>query len=269
MTEWARIEKLDPGRKLVNDVFTCVEPSYGFGVFYVDMENAHAMVQRLNQDGGPKVTYLHLFVRACGLALKRYPQVNAMMDGPRRIRHPSTADIGVSVAGKTNYAPVVIIEAAENKNIRTIAEELAEKAERARNEEEAFCRKLEQMGRFLPFGWLRRLLIRLSFRFAGFRRKVVGTFQISCLPEEIIVPFRLNTTALMGLGHTRQRPAVVDGKVVPRRSVYFSIPIDHRVVDGKEPMLFAYEVIRLVESPELLLEDAASHAAEGALASAQ
>jgi len=57
---------------------------------------------------------------------------------------------------------------------------------------------------------------------------------------------------MMGIGQVRERPAVVDGKVVPRRSVYIAIPIDHRVMDGKVPMQFAHEVIRLIENPSLL-----------------
>jgi hypothetical protein len=147
--------------------------------------------------------------------------------------------------------------------LATLALELQEAAEKARAGEAEFLRKLDWVGRFLPFRWLRRLLIRFAFRFGKVRRGVAGNFQISCLPEEIIVPFRLNTTALMGLGHIRDRAAVVDGQVVPRKSVHFSICIDHRVVDGKEPMLFAYEVIRLMESPHLLLEDTSRQEADG------
>jgi len=247
------MEKLDPGRKLINDVFTTVEPAYGFGVFLVDMEKAHDLIQQIKEGQGVRLTYLHLFIRACGLALARYPKVNALLSGTRKILHPDTVEIGVSVAGTTNFAPVVIIREPDKKDLPALAEELRLGTEQARAEEAEMHKKITAIGRFLPFSWLRKLCIRLFFGIAKIRRNVVGTFQISCLPEEILVPFRLNTTALMGLGQVRERPAVIDGKVVPRRSVYFSLPIDHRVVDGKEPMLFAYEVIRLMESPDLLM----------------
>ena len=82
----------------------------------------------------------------------------------------------------------------------------------------------------------------------------MGSFQITSLPEEMVVPFRLSTTSLMGIGEIRERALVIDGKVVPRRSVYIAVPIDHRVVDGRVPMLFVKEVIRLMENPDLLLE---------------
>ncbi len=253
MEDWSRVEQLDHGRRLMNDIFGCVEPSYGFGVFLIDMEEAHGLIRDLRERDDLCLTYLHLFIRACGLALAKYPQVNAMLDGTRRILHPSSVDIGVSVAGKSNYAPVVVLSQVDTKDLTTIARELREGADRVRAEEEQFLKRLTWLGRLLPFGWLRRMLIRAFFRAARLRRKTVGTFQISCLPEEILVPFRLTTTALMGIGAVRERPAVVDGAVVPRRSVYVAIPVDHRVVDGKVPMDFAYEVIRLMESPALLL----------------
>jgi len=252
MSEWNQVEKLGPGRRLVNDIFMSVEPAYGFGVFWVDMEEAHDFIQRFKQDQGIQLTYLHLFIRACGLALAKYPVVRAMLDGGRRILHPTGSDIAVSAAGTTNYAPVVHLTNVEQKDLATLATELKEGAEKVRAEEEEFLKQINWIGRFLPFQWMRRGLIRLCLRFAKFRRSVAGTFQITCLPEEIMVPFRLLTTALMGIGKVRERPAVVDGKVVPRKSVYICIPVDHRVVDGKVPMHFAEEVIRLVENPEMM-----------------
>ena len=264
MSEWSRVEKLDPGRRLINDVFMCLEPAYGFGIFWVDMEKAHQLTQYLKEVSAIPVTYLHLFIRACGLALARYPQVHAMIDGDRRILHPATVDIGVSAAGATNYAPVVLLRSVDQKDLATLARELQEGATKARDEEQEFLRKVGLIGRFLPFRWLRRMLVRFAFRFAKVRRAVAGNFQITCLPEEIIVPFRLTTTALMGIGQVRERPAVVEGRVVPRKSVYIAIPVDHRVVDGKVPMLFAYEVIRLMENPHLLVENTPLHEAGSA-----
>ena len=255
MPAWNSVEKLDPGRRLVNDLFMCVDPAYGFGVFLVDMEKAHVFIQQKKEPTGLHFTYLHLFIRACGLALARHTQVNAMLNGDRKILHPASVDIGVSAAGTTNYAPVVLLKAVDKKDLATLAGELKEGTEKARSEGEKLLRNISLIGRFLPFRWLRRGLIRLVFRFARVRRSFVGTFQITCLPEEIIVPIRLITTALMGIGQVKERPAVIDGKVIPRKSVYITIPIDHRVVDGKVPMLFAYEVIRLMESPHTLMED--------------
>lgn len=254
MSEWKHKETLTPGRRLINDTFMCIDPAYGFGVFWVDMEEAHNLIQQIKEKQDVPLTYLHFFIRACGLALARYPQVNAMIDGDRRILHPSTVDIGVSAAGTTNYAPVVHLKSVDKKDLATLARELKEGAEKARADEQEFLRQINWIGRFLPFRWLRRALIRFAFRFAKVRRTVASTFQISCLPEEIVVPFRLTTTSLMGIGMVRERPAVVDGKVVPRKSVYIAVPVDHRVVDGKVPMLFVMEVIRLMENPRLLIE---------------
>jgi len=254
MWDTERTEKLDPGRRLINDCFWAVAPAYGAGVFLVDMEKADALIRRVREEQGVHVRYLHLFIRACGLALARFPGVKAMLDGNRRILHPSTVDIGVSAAGTTNYAPVVLLKEVDKKDLATLAREMTEGAERARADEQEFLKKIQFIGRFLPFGWLRRWAIRLAFRFAGVRRSIAGAFQITYLPEEMLFIYRLNTAAVMAIGHVRVRPAVVDGKVVPRKSVYFTLSIDHRVVDGKVPMLFAYEFIRLMENPEEILE---------------
>jgi len=254
MWDHERTEKLGPGRRLVNECFSAVAPAYGAGVFSVDMENADRLIQRIRAEQGVHVRYLHLFIRACALALARFPGLHAMLDGSRRLLHPSTVDIGVSAAGTTNYAPVVLLESADRKDLASLAREMSEGAERARAQEREFLERLEFLGRFLPFAWLRRWAIRLAFRFARVRRSIAGSFQITYLPEEIVFLHRLNTAAAMAIGHVKERPAVVEGRVVPRKSVYFSLAIDHRVVDGKVPMLFAYEFIRLMEHPELLLE---------------
>ncbi len=128
-------------------------------------------------------------------------------------------------------------------------------AKKAQAEEAAFLRRVNWAGRLLPFRWLRRMLIRLVSRYAKVRRGVMGNFQITSVNEEMIIVNRISTSSMMSLGHVRERPAVVDGKVVPRKSAYLCLPIDHRVLDGITPMKFAYEVIRLLQNPHLLAED--------------
>jgi pyruvate/2-oxoglutarate dehydrogenase complex dihydrolipoamide acyltransferase (E2) component len=255
MSDWERIEKLDPGRTFLNDCFMSATPAYAVGVFWVDMEEAHAFIQRIRESQGLRLTYLHLLIRACGIALAKYPKINAMIDCDRRIVHPARIDIGVSVEGTTNFAPVVVLTDVNKKDLHTLAKELGEGAKKAKTEEAAFLRKMNWVGRLLPFRWLRRMLIRLVSRYARVRRSVMGNFQITSVNEEMIIVNRISTSSMMSLGHVRERPAVIEGKVVPRKSAYLCLPIDHRVLDGITPMKFAYEVIRLMENPNLLTED--------------
>jgi pyruvate/2-oxoglutarate dehydrogenase complex dihydrolipoamide acyltransferase (E2) component len=187
--------------------------------------------------------------------LAKYPKVNAMIDCDRRIVHPPSIDIGVSVEGTTNFAPVVVLTDVNKKDLQTLAEELGKGAKQARIEEAALLRKMNWVGRLLPFRWLRKMLIRLAYRYARVRRGVMGNFQITSVNEEMIIVNRISTSSMMSLGQVRERPAVVEGKVVPRKSAYLCLPIDHRVLDGITPMKFAYEVIRLMENPHLLAED--------------
>jgi pyruvate dehydrogenase E2 component (dihydrolipoamide acetyltransferase) len=255
MSDWERIERLDPGQRLLNDCFMSASPAYAVGVFWVDMEEAHAFIQHIRESQGFHLTYLHLLIRACGLALAKYPKVNAMIDCDRRIVHPASIDIGVSVQGTTNFAPMVVLTEVNEKDLPTIAKELREGAEKARIEEAALLRKMNWIGRFLPFRWLRRMLIRLAYRHARVRRGVMGNFQITSVNEEMIIVNRISTSSMMSLGQVRERPSVIEGKVVPRKSAYLCLPIDHRVLDGITPMKFAYAVIRLMENPHLLAED--------------
>lgn len=255
MSDWERIERLGPGRRLINDSFLSMTPVFGTGVFWVDMEEAHTFLQHIRESRGIHVNYLHLLIRACGLALARHPQVNSMIDRNRRIVYPARIDIGVSVEGSTNFAPVVVLTEVNQKGVETIARELREGAEKARAEEAAFLRKIDRIGRLLPFGWLRRMLIGFVSRYASLRRRVAGNFQVTSMNQEMIIYYRLNTSTMMSLGRVRERPAVIEGKVVSRKSAYICLAVDHRVLDGIAPMKFAHEVIRLMENPGLLAED--------------
>jgi len=255
MSDWERIERLNAGQRLVNDSFLCASPVYGTGVFWVDMEEAGAFIREIRETQGLRLGYLHLLIRACGLALAKYPQVYAMIDGERRIVYPGSIDIGVSVEGTTNFAPVVVLSGVDKKDLRTIAEELKDGAEKTRREEAAQLRKFNRIGRLLPFRWLRRWLIPIAYRSARVRRSVVGTFQITSLNEEMIIYNRLNASTIMFLGQVRERPAVIEGKVVPRKSAYISLGVDHRVLDGALPMKFMHEVIAHLMNPRLLVKD--------------
>ena len=254
MSNWERIERLGPGRRLINDSFLCATPVYGTEVFWADMEEAGAFLKQFRASHGFPLNYLHLLIRACGLALARYPQVSAMIDRDRRIVHPDSIDIGVSVEGTTNFAPVVVLTGVNKKDLRTIAEELREGARKARLEEAATLRKINWIGRLLPFRRVRRMLIPLAYRSAKVRRRMVGNFQVTSLNAEMILYHRLSTSTLMSLGQVRERPAVIQGKVVSRKSAYICLAVDHRVLDGVTPMKFAHEVIRLLENPRLLAE---------------
>jgi pyruvate dehydrogenase E2 component (dihydrolipoamide acetyltransferase) len=59
----------------------------------------------------------------------------------------------------------------------------------------------------------------------------------------------------MGVHRMRKRPVVVDDQVVVREMMYLSFSFDHRVIDGAVGAEFAYEVIRFLENPELLIVD--------------
>ena len=64
-----------------------------------------------------------------------------------------------------------------------------------------------------------------------------------------------DSLTMLSMGPVRETPAVIEGKVVPRKSAYICLAVDHRVLDGIIPMKFAHEVIHLLENPRLLVKD--------------
>jgi 2-oxoglutarate dehydrogenase E2 component (dihydrolipoamide succinyltransferase) len=84
-----------------------------------------------------------------------------------------------------------------------------------------------------------------------------GTFTItnggvfgSLLSTPILNPPQV---AILGMHRIQERPMVVEGQVVPRPMMYLALSYDHRVVDGREAVLFLVQVKELLESPERLL----------------
>jgi pyruvate/2-oxoglutarate dehydrogenase complex dihydrolipoamide acyltransferase (E2) component len=249
------IIKIDPGRKILIDAHDAARRVDGYAIMLLDLLPAKEFRDKFRKKyPGVPLTYLHLIIKTCAMVLRKYPWANYMMERYRIIK-PSSIDIGVSVAGEENVAPVVVIREADKKGLKEIVEEVRTKTAEALGEEEATLAKLKKIGRLLPFTFLRRMVLRYLSDKYRLKRDVVGTAQITMMntkETEIMFTTATGTTAQLAVGGVANRPLVVDGKLEVRPSVYVTIQIDHRTWHPRNGAELAKEFKWLMEHPEEL-----------------
>lgn len=248
------ILKLDPGRKILIDAFDAARRVDGYAVTLFDLLPATKFREAFRQKHGVPLTYLHLIIKACAMVLKKYPMANCMMERYRIIK-PSSVDIGVSVAGEENVAPVVVIREADKKGLREIVEEFRTKTADAIRDEQNNLMKLRRIGRWLPITFLRRMVIRHLAHGYRLRRELVGTCQITMMntrETDIMLTTVTGTTAQLGVGGVADRPIAVGDRVEVRPTVYIALQIDHRTWHARAGAELAKEFKWLLDHPEEL-----------------
>jgi 2-oxoglutarate dehydrogenase E2 component (dihydrolipoamide succinyltransferase) len=176
---------------------------------------------------GIRLGFMGFFVRAAVAALKDIPAVNAEIDGAE-IVYKNYYHIGVAV-GTERGLVVPVVRDAERKTLGAIEREIAEFGRRAREG----TLKLEEM--------------------QG------GTFTISnggVYGSLLSTPI-LNApqSGILGMHKIQERPMAIGGKVEVRPMMYLALSYDHRLVDGREAVLFLVRVKELIEDPTRLVLD--------------
>ena len=196
----------------------------------VDMQPVMTMRRRYGEEfqarhNGTKLGFMSFFVRASVEALKRFPSVNASIDGNDVVYH-GYYDIGVAVSTDRGLV-VPVVRDADALGLHQIEDAIVEYGSRARDGKLA----LEDM--------------------QG------GTFTISnggvfgsLLSTPILNPPQ---TGILGMHKIEQRPMVVDGEVVVRPMMYLALSYDHRLIDGREAVRFLVTVKELIEDPARIL----------------
>jgi 2-oxoglutarate dehydrogenase E2 component (dihydrolipoamide succinyltransferase) len=174
---------------------------------------------------GTRLGFMSFFVRAATEALKRFPAVNASIDGSDIVYH-GYYDVGVAV-GTERGLVVPVIRDADNLSLAQIEERIREYGLKARDGKLA----LEDM--------------------AG------GTFTISnggvfgsLMSTPILNPPQ---TAILGMHKIQDRPMVVNGEIVIRPMMYLAVSYDHRLIDGSEAVRFLVTIKELIEEPARIL----------------
>jgi 2-oxoglutarate dehydrogenase E2 component (dihydrolipoamide succinyltransferase) len=174
---------------------------------------------------GVRLGFMSVFVRACCVALKEFPAVNAEIDGDDII-YKNYVNMGIAVGGPSGLV-VPVIRDADQLGFAGIEAAIADFGRRARDGH----LKLEDL--------------------AG------GTFSItnggiygSLMSTPILNPPQ---SAILGMHKIQDRPMAVGGKVEIRPMMYLAVSYDHRIVDGKEAVSFLVRVKEGVEDPRRLL----------------
>ena len=190
----------------------------------IDMDRAVALREQL-REAEIKLSYNDFVVRACALALRAFPLVNASWAGEKIVTH-AEVNIGVAVALPDGLMTPVVRQA-DRKGLGAIAAEIRELARKARDRK---IRPEEYTG---------------------------STFTVSNLGMYDVVEFTaiINPpdSAILAVGAVRREP-VVDGETVrPGHRMRVTLSSDHRVIDGALAAQFLGEVRRLLENPLLLM----------------
>src|ERR1700754_3141903 len=133
-------EILDYAERWLRDGLTVVRPPFSVIQATVDMTHATRRLEMLRKQG-VQASATHLLVHAAARALAANRQFHQIVAGNRRHR-PAHVDIGLSVAGESFVAPVLIIENADQKSIAEIADETTRRAPEIRKADQQMLRVL-------------------------------------------------------------------------------------------------------------------------------
>eukprot|EP01056_Protomagalhaensia_sp_Gyna25_P003784 Protomagalhaensia_sp_Gyna_25__3783@NODE_33_length_6954_cov_98_369776_g23_i0_p3_GENE_NODE_33_length_6954_cov_98_369776_g23_i0NODE_33_length_6954_cov_98_369776_g23_i0_p3_ORF_typecomplete_len413_score85_942oxoacid_dh/PF00198_23/2_5e85Biotin_lipoyl/PF00364_22/3_1e17HlyD_D23/PF16576_5/0_96HlyD_D23/PF16576_5/0_043Biotin_lipoyl_2/PF13533_6/0_061Biotin_lipoyl_2/PF13533_6/0_027Biotin_lipoyl_2/PF13533_6/7e03HlyD_3/PF13437_6/28HlyD_3/PF13437_6/0_028HlyD_2/PF12700_7/6_6HlyD_2/PF12700_7/0_13HlyD_2/PF12700_7/ len=177
---------------------------------------------------GIKLGFNSFFIMACAKALKKWPDINSVIDGNSQVKR-NFVDISMAVATPTGLV-VPVIRDADKKGLLALEKNLSELAKKARDNK------------------------------LGLDDMSGGTFTISnggiygsMMGTPIINPPQ---SAILGMHSIQERPVVRDGQVVVRPIMYLALTYDHRIVDGREAVSFLKDVADMVENPVRLLLEA-------------
>jgi pyruvate/2-oxoglutarate dehydrogenase complex dihydrolipoamide acyltransferase (E2) component len=238
--------KLDYAERWLRDGLAVLQPPLSVYQVSVDMS---AALQRLDtlRRAGVAATTTHLLVSAAAKTLAANPQLHQIVAGTTKLR-PSRVDIGLSVSGESFVAPVLIIENAGQRSIEDLVQDTAKRTPEARRRDGRMLRVLRRWGWVVPVAAIRRSLLKAAFRSPTFRRKGVGTFQVSTVPVEWAFSATFSTAGVLIGGQVAQRVAVVDGAPAVRPMMALTLSADHGVWDGRSAAMFMVGVKDLLEA---------------------
>ena len=180
---------------------------------------------------GIRLGFMGFFVKACALAAKDVPSVNASLEGPegnQEIVYHDYLDVSVAVSAPKGLV-VPVVRNADRMSFAEIEKTIADYGKRAK---EGTLTVDEMSG---------------------------GTFTISnggvfgsLLSTPIINPPQ---SAVLGMHRIEERPVVKDGQIVARPMMYLALSYDHRLIDGREAVTFLVALKNAIEDPTRLLID--------------
>ncbi|MDX1433506.1 MAG: 2-oxoglutarate dehydrogenase complex dihydrolipoyllysine-residue succinyltransferase [Gammaproteobacteria bacterium] len=189
------------------------------------MELRNRYKEQFEKTHGVRLGFMSFFAKAAVQALQRFPAVNAYIEGTEIVYH-DYYDIGVAV-GSPRGLVVPVVRDVDKLSFAEIEAKIGEFGQKAKD---ATLTVEEMSG---------------------------GTFTISnggvfgsMLSTPILNPPQ---SAILGMHKTQQRPVVIDGEIVIRPVMYLALSYDHRIIDGREAVLFLVTIKEAIEDPARLL----------------
>lgn len=180
---------------------------------------------QFEKEHGTRLGFMSFFVKAAAEALRRYPVVNAAIDGEDIVYH-NYFDIGIAVSSDRGLV-VPVLRNADDMNFAEVEKTIRDYGTRARD------------------GKL------------GIEELTGGTFSItnggvfgSMMSTPILNPPQ---SAILGMHSINDRAVVVDGEIVVAPMMYLALSYDHRIIDGKEAVSFLRTIKEALEDPSRLL----------------
>src|SRR5208283_1754567 len=174
---------------------------------------------------GAKLGFMSFFTKACVEALKKFPAVNASVDGSDIVYH-DYFDVGVAVSTDRGLI-VPVLRDADRMGFADIEKSIAAFASRAR----AGSITIEEL--------------------TGGSFTITNSGVFGSLLSTPIV--NAPQSAILGMHKVQDRPVVVDGQIVVRPMMYVALTYDHRIIDGREAVQFLVTVKQCLEDPARLV----------------
>ena len=176
---------------------------------------------------GVRLGFMSFFVRACVVALKEFPAVNAEIDGDDVV-YKNFVNMGVAVGGPSGLV-VPVVKNAHEMGFAQIEKTIGDFGKRVRDGQ----LKLEEMA-------------------GGSFTITNGGVYGSLMSTPILNPPQ---SGILGMHKIQERPMAISGKVEIRPMMYLALSYDHRIVDGKEAVSFLVRVKECIEDPRRLMLD--------------
>jgi 2-oxoglutarate dehydrogenase E2 component (dihydrolipoamide succinyltransferase) len=181
--------------------------------------------EAFQKEHGIKLGFMSFFAKAAANALQRHPVVNASVDGNDIVYH-GYADISIAVSTERGLVTPVL------RNVERMGFADVEKAI------EAYARAAREGG------------LKLEDLQGGTFTITNGGVFGSLMSTPIVNPPQ---SAILGMHAIKERPIVRDGQVVAAPMMYIALSYDHRIIDGKDAVLFLVDIKNQLENPQRML----------------
>ncbi len=188
----------------------------------IELRSRHK--EQMKERHGAPLGFMSFFVKSCCEALREYPAVNARIDGSDIVYH-EFYDIGIAVGGEKGLV-VPVLKGADRLHFWEIEKGIADFSQKVKANQ-----------------------ITIADLEGGTFTITNGGVYGSMLSTPIINPPQ---SAVLGMHAIQERAVVREGAIVIRPMMYLALSYDHRLIDGKEAVLFLKRVKELVEEPEEL-----------------